>query len=391
MRILFLSAWFPHPPSNGSRLRVSHLLRALAPRHEVALLSFADQPDADPSAPALRALCRSVQVLPRPSFDPRAWRSRLALLGPRPRSLVATFSPAMAGAVRRALAGGACDAVVASELACAAYAPWFGGAPALFEDLELGALHDQLTQAPRRWRAALMWAKHRRYLRGLLCHFRACTVVSESERALLVGVLGGDRAIYVLPNGVAVAEYPAGGTAAEPDTVIFTGSLRYRPNYDAMRWFVGMVWPRVQRARPAARLLITGAHDDLPLPVATNVARSGFVDDVRPLLGAAWLAVAPIFAGGGTRVKILEAMAAGTPVVATAKGAEGLDAVAGEHLLIADEPAAFADHVIALLADPARRARLARAGRALVETRYDWRVLGPQFESLLRAVATGSV
>lgn len=390
MRILFLSAWFPHPPSNGSRLRVSHLLRALAPHHDVALLSFADQPDADPRAPALRSLCRSVQVVPRPSFDPSAWRSRAAWLSPRPRSLVATFSPAMATAVTRTLTVSPCDTVIASQLACAAYAPWFRGVPALFEEVELGALHDQLTQAPRRWRAALMWAKHRRYLRATLRRFRACTVVSERERTLLAEVLGDDRTIHLLPNGVAVAEYDADGTAIEPDTVVFTGSFRYQPNHDAMRWFVGAVWPRVQRARPAARLLITGAHDDLPLPAATNVARSGFVDDVRPLLAASWLAIAPIFAGGGTRLKILEAMAAGTPVVATAKGAEGLDAVAGEHLLIADQPAGFADQVIAVLADPALRARLSRAGRALVETRYDWRALGPQFESLVRAVTTGS-
>jgi glycosyltransferase involved in cell wall biosynthesis len=388
MRILFLTAWFPDPPSNGSRLRVAQLLGALAPAHEVALLSFADQADVDPAAPAVRALCRSVQVIPRIPFDPRAWHSRLAWLSPRPRSLVATFSPAMAAAVTRAVAGGDCDAVVASQLACAAYAPWFGTVPALFEEVELGVLHDQASQAPRRWRAALMWAKHRRYLRALLRRFRACTVVSERERALLADVLGDDRAIHLLPNGVAAAEYRGGGPA-QPDTVVFTGSFRYRPNYDAMRWFVGAVWPRVLQARPAARLLITGAHDDLPLPPAANVDRSGFVDDVRPLLAASWLAIAPIFTGGGTRLKILAALAAGTPVVATTKGAEGIDAIAGEHLLIADQPDAFADHVVALLGDPALRARLARAGRALVERRYDWVLLGPQFEALVREVAGG--
>jgi len=111
MRILLLSAWFPHPPSNGSRLRVSHLLRALGPHHEVALLSFADQADVDPAAAALRSLCRSVQVMPQPRFDPTAWRSRLAWLSPRPRSLVATFSPAMASAVAHTAA--ASDVVVA--------------------------------------------------------------------------------------------------------------------------------------------------------------------------------------------------------------------------------------------------------------------------------------
>lgn len=205
MRVLFLSAWFPHPPSNGSRLRVHHLLNALAPHHEVVLLALADQADVDPAAPALRRLCHAVQVLPRIPFDPAAAQSWLAWLSPRPRSLGATFSAAMADAVARAAA--TCDVVVASQLACAAYAPWFGDAPALFEEVELGALHGQLAQgATRRWRSRLMWAKHRRYLRRLLRRFRACTVVSEPERTLLAGVLGDARAIHVLPNGAAVSD-----------------------------------------------------------------------------------------------------------------------------------------------------------------------------------------
>ena len=387
MRILFLSAWFPHPPSNGSRLRVNALLRVLAPRHEVTLLSFADEPDIDPAAPQLAALCRSVQVLPRPSFDPTDWRSRLAFLSPRPRSLAATYSAAMADAVRRAAPSA--DVVVASQLACAAYAPSFAGVPALFEEVELGALRGQLDQmaGPRRWRVRLMWAKHRRYLRRLLGHFRACTVVSEVEKQHLAGVRGSTPAIHVLPNGVAVADYDAIAATPEPDTLIFTGSLRYQPNYDAMRWFITAAWPAVLRARPDARLIITGARGELPLPAAANVVQTGFVDDVRPLIGSAWLSIAPILAGGGTRLKILESMAARTPVVATSKGAEGLDVRPDQHLLIADDSAAFAAHVVALLSDATLRARLSRAARALVETHYDWRTLGPQFATLVESLA----
>jgi glycosyltransferase involved in cell wall biosynthesis len=386
MRILFVSPWFPYPPSSGVRLRNFHLLRALAPAHEVALLSFADQSDVDPAAPPLRALCPRIDVFPLPAFDPAAWRSRLAWLSPRPRSLVVTFSPAMAAAVERAAA--ACDLIVASDVPGAAYAPWFRGTPALLEGVELGALYGQLA-SPRpieRWRARLMWAKYRRYLRGLLRHFRAFTVVSARERELLGAVLGDTRAIHLLPNGIAAAEYHP-QTTPRPDTILFTGSFRYPPNYDGMRWFVESVWPRIRRARPGVRLLITGDGAGLTLPAAEGVERTGFVDDLRPLFAASWLAVAPIFSGSGTRVKILEAMAAGTPVVASSKGAEGIEAVDGEHLLLADDPAGFAAHVVALLADPVRRARLALAGRQLVERRYDWRLLGPQFEALVRSLA----
>lgn len=385
MRILLLSAWFPSPPSNGSRLRVHQLLRALTPQHDVAFLGFADQPDVDPAA--LHGVCRSVQVLPPPQFDPSAWRSRAAWLNARPRSLVATFSPAMAAAIAQTAA--TCDVVVASQIACAAYAPWFGDTPALFEEIELGALHGQLTEgaALRRWRARFMWAKLARYLRRLLPRFGAGTVASEPERRLVASVLGDDRRIHVVPNGVVARDYAGAGAAPQPDTLIFTGALRYRPNYDGMRWFVAEVWPRVRRLRPTARLRITGDDGGLPLPAADGIECTGFVDDLRPHLSTAWLALAPIFAGGGTRLKILEAMAAGTPVVATSKGAEGIDVTDGEQLLIADDAAAFAARVVALLGDAALRARLSHAARRLVAERYDWDVIGPRFDSLVRAVA----
>jgi glycosyltransferase involved in cell wall biosynthesis len=390
MRILFVSAWFPEPPSNGSRLRIHHLLRTLAAQHAVTLLSFADQPDADAEAALAPALCQRVRVLPLPRFDAGAWRSRMAWLAPRPRSLVATFSPAMAGAITAELAAGHYDAVVASQLSCAVYQPRFGSVPALFEEVELGWLDAAPADATplARWRFRLMRAKYRRYLRRLLPRFRACTVVSERERELLAGVVGDAVPIHVVPNAVAADEYAPG--APEPDTVIFTGSLLYGPNHAAMDWFIGAVWPRVLAARPAVRLVITGADGDRALPPAANVVRVGFVDDVRARLAASCVAVAPILSGGGTRLKILEAMAVGTPVVATRKGAEGIDARPDAHLIIADEPDSFAAGVLRLLADAALRARLAGAARALVAARYDWRVVGPRFEALVRAVATGT-
>jgi len=386
MRVLFLSSWFPHPPLNGSRLRINLLLRSLAAQHDVALLSFADRPDVDPAAPALRALCRTVEIVPRVPFHPEAWRSRLAWVGAQPRSLTATFSQPMAEAVARVAP--TCDAVVASQIACAAYAPYFGGAPALFEEVELGSLHERLDDAGRieRWRVQLRRIKYRYYLRGLLRHFRACTVVSERERQLLAAVLGDRHAIHILPNGVAADDYRH-EAIWRADTVIFTGSLRYGPNYDGMCWFTREVWPRVLRARPGARLLITGDGDDRPLPAADRIERVGLVDDVRPLIATAALAVAPIFTGGGTRLKILEAMAAGTPVVASSKGAEGIEAMDGRHLLLADDPQGFAEHVIAVLGDGELRGRLSQAARQLVAARYDWRTLGPRFEALVASLA----
>jgi glycosyltransferase involved in cell wall biosynthesis len=171
--------------------------------------------------------------------------------------------------------------------------------------------------------------------------------------------------------------------------LIFTGSFGFGPNYDAMTWFLREVYPRIQAEVPDVSLTITGDHKNLPLPPATNVTLSGFVDDIRPLLAAAWLSLAPIWSGGGTRLKILEAMALGTPVVATSKGAEGLDVEHNVHLLIADTPQTYAEAVLQILRQPELRERLAACAYELVRQKYNWPTVMPRFLDLVDRVAQG--
>ena len=172
--------------------------------------------------------------------------------------------------------------------------------------------------------------------------------------------------------------------------LIFTGAFTYHVNYEGALWFVERVLPLVQAQISHVRLTITGNHADLPFPQIEAVVRTGFVDDVRPLIAGADVCVVPIWQGGGTRLKILEAMALGTPVVATSKGAEGLDAQSGIHLLIADQPAAFADAVVQLLTDPSLRQRLAEHGRTLVEQHYSWSLVMPRFLHLVERLTAAN-
>jgi glycosyltransferase involved in cell wall biosynthesis len=390
VRILFLSGWYPYPPNNGSKLRILSLLRGLAQHHEVTLLSFADQPDVDPEAPEVRSLCRDVQVVPRKTFNPRSRRARLGFLSPTPRSVIDTFSKEMAQRIEQAVSHLDVDLVIASQLGMAGYSRYFQGLPALLEEVEVGLPYQQFAQADSAWRRVrngLTWAKQRGYLSRLLRCFRACTVVSEQERALLSRAVPGYQAIEVIPNCINLAGYDAVPGSLQTNTLIFTGPFRYFANHDAMTWFLEEVYPRIQSGVPGVRLIITGDHAALPLPPAENVTLTGFVDDVRPLIAAASVSLAPVRVGGGTRLKILEAMALHTPVVATAKGAEGLDLQHGEHLLIADTPQAFADAVLRLLGDPALRQRLADNGYRLVRERYDWAAIMPHFLSLVEKVA----
>jgi glycosyltransferase involved in cell wall biosynthesis len=391
MRILFLSGWYPYPPNNGSKLRILNLLRGLAQHHEVTLLSFADQPDVDPEAQQVRSLCSEVQVLPKKPFNPRSLRARLGFLSPTPRSVIDTFSEEMAQRIGQTASCRDFDLVIASELGMAGYARNFRGLPALFEDVEIGLLFQQFAQAASAWRRVrygLTWAKHRAYLARLLGFFRACTVVSEQERALLSAAVPGYKDIEVIPNCIDLAEYRDVHDSPQTNTLIFTGSFRYFANHDAMTWFLGEVYPRIQARVPGVRLIITGDHADLPLPPADNVTLTGFVDDVRSLIAAASVSLVPVRVGAGTRLKILEAMALHTPVVATAKGAEGLDVEDGDHLLIADAPEALAEAVLRLLGDPPLRQRLADNAYQLVRERYDWAAVMPYFLGLVERVAS---
>jgi glycosyltransferase involved in cell wall biosynthesis len=386
VRILFLSRWYPYPPDNGSKIRVHGLLGSLCERHEVTLVSFRDpggQP-AEPTAPA------PVEVFSCPfrDFEPSSARARLAFASATPRFLVDTFSPGLDGLIRRTVERTRFDVVVASQLSMAAYHEAFDGIPAIFEEVELGVYRpDASSQSPAaRFRMGLTWAKHRRYMARLLPSFACCTVASEVERRLLAEAVPGYDAVHVVPNAVDIERVPPVGTRTA-GSLIFTGSMRYAPNREAMAWFVDEVLPTLRARVPGVRLTITGDGDGTAFAAAPDIVLTGRVPDVRPLVASAAVSVAPLLTGGGTRLKILEAMAVRTPVVATSKAAEGLDARHGEHLLVADTPEAFAQAVERLLARPDEAGAMAERAHALCLARYDARAVGSAFLRLVDEAA----
>ncbi len=386
-RILFLSGWFPFPADNGSKIRIANLLRGLASEYQVTLLSFADKPAADLDVSAAKKICDDVQIVPWQAYNPNNRRARLGMFSVTPRSILDTFSPEMQTRIERTLGANQYDLVIASQLTAASYAPYFGNVPAIFEEPEVGLLYEKFANAKNlkdRLRHGLTWEKHRRYVASVMRRFRACTVVSNAERELLRKCAPEYDAVHVIPNAIDLNEYTKSHAAPQPNTLIFTGSFRYFVNHEAMTWFVGEVYPRVQAEIPDVRLTITGDHANLGLPQATNVTLTGVVDDVRSLIASSWISLAPILQGGGTRLKIVEAMALRTPVVATSKGAEGLDARHNEHLLIADEPDVFAREVVRLLRDPGLRERLTNNAYQLVREKFDWSAVLPRFLQLVR-------
>jgi glycosyltransferase involved in cell wall biosynthesis len=389
MKILFLSRWFPWPMNNGSKIRIYNLLRGLSQHHDVSLLSFADQPDVKLDAPEVQDICSSVRVVPWREFDPSTLYARLAILNLKPRSVVDTFSPEMANAISDTLNEHHFDLVIASQLQMAAYYRYFKNIPALFEELEIGLFHDHAFSADGKmhFRHALTWFKLRLYLSRLLDVFQACTVVSTQERNLIQQSFPDyKKPIEIVPNCLNLEEYKNISVQKKPNTLIFSGPFKYRANYDAMLWFVGEVFPLILEKIPDTQLIITGDHANLPLPSLRNITLVGYVDDIKSLIASCSISIAPLLSGGGTRLKILEAMALGTPVVATSKGTEGLDATNHEHVFVADTPAEFAKCVINLLGDENLRLQLVKNARLLLYEKYNWRTRLPDYLGLISAI-----
>jgi glycosyltransferase involved in cell wall biosynthesis len=366
------------------------LLRGLAKYHDVTLLSFTDQPDAKPEPPEIHSLCSDVYVIPWREFNPDSLRARFGFLSLTPRSIIDTFSSEMALKIVEVLSARHYDLVIASQLSMAAYRPYFKNVPALFEEVEIGLSYDEShlsRDLRKRIRHTITWFKLRFYLARLLRSFQACTVVSEQERQFFLRVFPKYKStVEVISNCLQLDEYEHLQPTLKQNQLIFSGSFRYHANYEAMIWFICEVYPLILEHVPDVHLVITGDHANLPLPPAPRVTLVGYVDDIKSMIASSWISIAPLLSGGGTRLKILEAMAVGTPVVSTSKGAEGLDSISDEHLLVADSPSAFANQVIKLLNSKTLRARLSMNGKRFVKENYNWDFVFPRFLHLLENI-----
>jgi glycosyltransferase involved in cell wall biosynthesis len=393
VRALFLSRWYPYPPDNGSKLRVFNLLKHLSARHEVDLLSFTGETLSAAQLEPMRAFCRCVETVVYRPFQPTRAKALAAFFSPLPRSVVDTHSPELATLVAHMTAECEYDVVIASQIDMAPYALRVARASKILEELQITELYEQFarsreSQPLKQLRRGLMWWKTSRYVQRLLRAFDVCTVVSDPERER-VQATARMTGVQVVPNGVDVNHYAGDYGAPQPDTLVYSGALTYDANFDAVDFFARDVLPIVQTQHPNVQLRVTGKADSTlikRLPSNKGLTFTGYVADIRPTIAQSWASVVPLRIGGGTRLKILESLALGTPVIATSKGAEGLNLVAGRELLIADTPHDFAATVLRVLNDAELRATLSRNGREAVKP-YDWQTIGQGFCELVEKVA----
>ena len=405
MKLLFLTPQMPYPPRQGAAIRNWHLISRMAAHHEVALLTFGSHMDVPE---ALAATCRQVEVVPLP---PRRGRDRL-------RTLIATrlpdlarrlWSPTFSARLHTMLAAEHYDWVQVEGLEMAPYAhevlasgPRRARPRWLLDEHNAEYLLQQRAfqtdaQQPATWPAAayslVQYDRLRRYERAACRAADQVVAVSEADRAAL-RALDPQLEVAVVPNGVDLYEWRVGVAGQDADAarltavgplVVFDGSMDFRPNVDAVTWFVHEVWPLVRREVPLAQFAIVGRNPTRrvqALQAERGVVVTGTVPDTRPWVAAAGVYVVPMRIGGGVRLKVLQALAMERALVSTTLGCEGVSVTDGVNVRLADDPALFARAVIDLLHNEPQRHALGRAARRLA-AEYAWEQIAPRLEALL--------
>jgi glycosyltransferase involved in cell wall biosynthesis len=395
LRILWVKLGGLWPLDRGARLRSFHIVAELSREHRVSVVTT-HWPGDDPLA-LRRQLPHCVETLSFPHAPGKAGSARFVTalarswLSPLPVDLSKWQVPALRRAADRLLASGRFDVCVADFLVAIPNLtrPW--PVPVLFFEHNVEHLiWKRLSAAASTWwRRGLLeveWRKMRRYEAAACAAARLTVAVSESDRAALAA-LAPTASVHTIPTGVDTGYFAANGFHEGGARLVFTGSMEWYPNEDGILHFIDAILPAIRREVPDVTLTVVGRN---PSPRLRAVAQeagvtvTGTVDDVRPFIGDASVYVVPLRIGGGTRLKIFEALAMGKPVVSTTIGAEGLPLVPGTHFLRADAAADFATAVVALLRDPGRRRALGEAGRRLVVERHSWAQVARQFETLCR-------
>ncbi|HVB34920.1 MAG TPA: glycosyltransferase family 4 protein [Patescibacteria group bacterium] len=396
MRLLWLSHFIPFPPRGGNVQRSYNLIRQAAKSFDVSLVALNVQ-GAMPEQVAehrnaLAGLCADVEIwdLPYP-WKGRRWQAELVRSAASP--VPFTFRPLYSEELGRRWAEklarhpGPLVHIDAIDLAL------FAGAADGFrkvlnhhncESALLSRRAARETNLLKRKYLELEAGKLARWERKLSGRFQVNAVVSE-EDAQLLRAMNPAAHIHVVENGVDTDYFRPTDAPEEPRSLIFTGSLDWQPNISAIQYFAQEVWPLVKRGCPDAKLLVAGkspaesvlrlAERDSSITVFPSPA------DMRPLLARASVYICPLLEGGGTRLKILDAMAMGKPVVSTPVGCEGLRVTPGENILVGDTAQALAELALRLLASEELRAQLACSARQLVEREYAWNHVSHQLES----------
>lgn len=388
MKILFITSQFPSPPDSGWNIRVFNLIRGLSARHQVTLLSFFTERDTPARFSEMSRHCSEVFTIRRSSSYSPLDLAR-GLFTPTPFSIWNYRSREMEKKAKELLSSEDYQVIQVEDIHMSQYLS--KSHPGL-KILDMHNVESQYLERFSRiernflkgWYAELTAGKLKKYEISNSRKFDVCLVVSKSDQKTFQQ-FARVKSLEIIPNGVDPSFFSEGGVQTDPYTILFMGKLDYRPNLDALEYFLRSIWPLIQQKIPETKFLIVGKGMPEKLKSllkSRKVILEGYVEDVRKKLSLSTVVVVPLRYGGGTRIKILEALAMEKPVVSTSLGCEGIEVQNGKELLIADSPESFADSVVQVLNHPELAEKLGKSGRKLIHEKYTWQKITQSLEKI---------
>jgi len=402
MNILFISATVPYPATDGGRIRVLNLLKQIAQSNHVTFLALEMLPTDQEGIEYLRNLGIETHLsefgIRNSEFGIRIIAR--AVFQNRPLTVAKYYVPAMESTIKRIIQSRMFDVIHFEMLHTGQYLQAFPDlrVPTLLslQNIDSSIWRRLARQTGNPLQKFVFWMQYRsfrRYERLMAEKFSACACVSEEDKNLLAD-LCPEISIEVIPNGVDVESYQPDHSLTEESTLVYTGSMDWLPNEDAVLYFHEQLFPLIEAQIPRVKFYIVGQNPTervKQLSQRNNVIVTGMVDDVKPYIAKASVYVVPLRIGGGTRLKILEALAMEKAVVSTTIGCEGLQLTPDKDILVADEPEKFAQLVIQLAQDEKFRRQLGKSGRKRVEEKYDWRSIGKHLNELYERIISEGI
>jgi len=395
MKILLITPRLPYPPYRGDKLKIFNLLKRLAGKNSIHLVSFIEEKSELQYLNDLAPYCAAIDVVPLSRWQSYS-RCVLGVLSNLPLQVHYFKSGRMQRLLDEICRRQHFDVIHTHLIRMAPYTAGLRHPLKVLDLTDAVSLYLQRFLAreealPMKLLLKMELNRMSRY-ESIVERFNACFVCSEPDRDQLIKAAPAAD-IRIIPNGVDLAYFSSNGAVAyEPQRIVFTGNLTYHPNIDGIFYFVEEIFPLVKKEAPAAKFYIVGQS---PPPrvqalASEDVIVTGFVEDIKQYYLSSAVAVSPIRFGAGTLNKILEPLALGVPVVATSMGIEGLDLKIGKDILVADRPHAFARHVIQILKDADFRERMGKAGMTIVRRLYNWDSIVDALESVYQELANGS-
>ena len=390
MKILFITPNLPFPPDNGGRMRTFGFLKELSTRHDVSLLSFHHSRDDVENIQELREICTRVLTVPLTKRQLRKNKRMVQLRSifqKMPYQYLSHYSQMMQQQIFQITDKHDFD-IIQVEFSQMGYYDLHSNSVNILDQHNIEAeilyrTYRAENPSVRKLYSYIEWKKFQQTEIDLCRKFSACLTTSDHDRDILKRS-SPSLSVQVIPNGVDSTFFrPNKRATSNRNVILFTGTINYFPNTDGLKYFLKEIFPIIQREIPSIQFVIAGKN---PTPeireysTDPQIEVTGYVKDIRECFSKASIVVVPLRIGGGTRLKILEAMAMGVPVISTSVGAEGLNLVHKQDILIADTPNQFAREVIQLCRDEVTQQRLAKNGRKLIESKYDWKAIVSSLE-----------